>query len=317
MDGFAMSDKYLVIGASSFSGKAFCEYAREKEVEVVEISRPTYDLNLNNLDIANAISDAQPDYVVNFAALNMVAESWEHYADYYQTNVIALARLAGSWGGELPFKKWIQISTPEVYGAQNAMLTEHSPYAPSTPYAVSRAAFDMHLHAMFKAQGFPAILMRSVNVYGEGQQPYRIIPKTVLKILRGERLSLHGGGTSVRSFIHIRDIANSILCAAQRGVPGEVYHTSSIQLVKIRELVEMICSLLGASFEELVEVCEERPGKDHAYILDSRKARAELKWADKIPLGEGLPKAVAWFKEHAASYADHSLEYQHKPQESR
>ena len=307
-----MSEKFLVIGASSFSGKAFCEYARSKEVEVVEISRPTYDLNLNCLDIANAISDTQPDCVVNFAALNMVAESWTHYADYYQTNLIALSRLVGSWSGALPFGKWIQVSTPEVYGAQNRFLTPDAPYAPSTPYAVSRAAFDMHLKAMFNARGFPALFMRSVNVYGEGQQPYRIIPKTVLKILRGERLQLHGGGTSVRSFIHIRDVADSIYCAALRGQLGATYHTASVQLVSIRELVEMICSILGASFSELVEVCEERPGKDHAYLLDSHLARSELKWSDKITLGEGLPKAVAWFREHAADYADHPLEYQHK-----
>ena len=308
-----MSEKFLVIGASSFSGKAFCEYARSKEAEVVEISRPTYDLNLNCLDIANAISDARPDYVVNFAALNMVAESWEHYQDYYRTNVVSLSRLVGMWDTQLlPFRKWIQVSTPEVYGTQHAVISESSPYAPSTPYAVSRAAFDMHLRALFVAKGFPALFMRSVNVYGEGQQPYRIIPKTVLKILRGERLQLHGGGASVRSFMHIGDAASGVYLAAQRGYLGEVYHTASVQLVQIRELVGMICSQLGVSFDAAVEVCEERPGKDHAYILDSRKARAELMWADKSPLGGGLVHTVEWFKAHAHEYDGHSLEYEHK-----
>ena len=81
-----------------------------------------------------------------------------------------------------------------------------SSFNPTTPYAVSRAACDLHLKSFFKAYEFPVVFTRSANVYGPGQQLYRIIPRTILSALSGKLNELHGGGNSIRSFIHIDDV---------------------------------------------------------------------------------------------------------------
>lgn len=305
--------RIAVLGAGSFSGAAFVAHAEACGYDVLQLLRPRHDVNVGIQEIMRDVSDWRPTHFVNFAALNMVGESWEYASDYYLTNVIGISRLADRlqrWG---KLRKFVQVSTPEVYGATGTFLAEDAPFNPSTPYAVSRAAADMHLRALHRLNGFPVCFTRTVNVYGPGQQAYRIIPKTVLKIARGERLKLHGGGVSTRAFIHIRDVAEAILRVARGGEPGHSYHISHPIQISIRDLVAKICHGMGAAFEEAVEDDAERPGKDMAYQLCDQKIRAELDFTSRIPLGLGLSETVAWFRARAGEYAGRSLEYEHRP----
>lgn len=301
-----MSDRIAVIGSSSFTGRAFVALMRHLGHEVIEISRPDYDLRFPE-NIAGRIATVSASHVVNFAALNMVAESWQHFADYYEVNVIGVAVLCDKlrslkWDG-----RFIQISTPEVYGSQGGLIKEGAPFRPSTPYAVSRAAIDMHLKALHAAFGFRVLFTRSVNVYGPGQQPYRLIPKTVLSILRGDKLKLHGGGVSRRSWLHVADAAEAIRGVVLYGTEGEDYHISGSPLTSILEVVARICRLMDVPFDEAVEVGTERPGKDMDYDLDDSKLRRM--WAtDRKEFGIGLAETVEWFKRNQVTG---SLEYAH------
>jgi dTDP-glucose 4,6-dehydratase len=85
----------------------------------------------------------------------------------------------------------------------------------------------MSLTTFYNNYKFPVIFTRAANVFGPGQQLYRIIPRTVLFFLTGKKLQLHGGGHSVRSFIHMRDVAEGTWLAAQKSPPGEIYHFST------------------------------------------------------------------------------------------
>ena len=91
-------------------------------------------------------------------------------------------------------QKYVHVSTPEVYGSTDGgWIKEHNHFAPSTPYAVSRAACDLHLQSFYEAYGFPVVFTRAANVYGPGQQLYRIIPRTLLSTRTGKPMKLHGG----------------------------------------------------------------------------------------------------------------------------
>lgn len=304
--------RWMVLGASSFSGAAFVDRLIGRGESVVGLSRPAFDVNRGTEAIVAKALEVRPDYFVNFAALNMVGESWTHFEDYYRTNVLGLARLADGLRRMRFLKKYVHISTPEVYGQVGRFLQEDDACNPSTPYAVSRAAADMHLLALHRAYGFPVCFTRSVNVYGPGQQPYRIIPKTVLSIVRGQKLKLQGGGVSTRSFIHIGDVSESVYRVAVDGRAGECYHTATERQTSIRRLVEMICERMGARFADVVEIDAERLGKDMAYQLDSGKIRRELGWADTIGLDDGLDETVEWFRSNAARFEGRSLEYAHR-----
>ena len=129
----------------------------------------------------------------------------------------------------------------------------------------------------------------------------------------GQRLQLHGGGQSVRCFIHIEDVAEATYQIALRGEPGQCYHISTQQKISIRELVERIANMVGIALSELVEISDERLGKDQAYLLDSAKLREELGWSDVVDLDTGIAKTCDWVDANLGTLLDQPQTYIHKP----
>lgn len=323
----------FVIGSNSFSGATFVDYALKQGGRVIGTSRSAepvdallpykwhdhskfqfhqLDLNLHLAEIMALIQAEQPAYVVNFAAQSMVAESWRNPADWFMTNAVSTVKLHDELRKCEFLQRYVHVSTPEVYGSCSGFVKENFPFNPSTPYAVSRAAADMSLRSFHAAYQFPVVTTRAANVYGPGQQLYRIIPRTILFILLGRKLQLHGGGVSTRSFIHMQDVSDATWKIMLNGSNGGTYHISTDNVISIHDLVWRICEKLGAPFEEHVEVVGERLGKDAAYHLDSTKLRAELGWQDKISLEEGLDECIAWVRENFEVLKNQPYDYIHK-----
>jgi dTDP-glucose 4,6-dehydratase len=271
------------------------------------------DLNSQLNDLLELIDRVRPELVVNFAAQGMVAESWLNPTHWYRTNVLTQVALHDALRQKPFLQKYVHVTTPEVYGSTNGgWIKEHNHYAPSTPYAVSRAACDLHLHSFHEAYGFPVVFTRAANVYGPGQQLYRIIPRTLLSAITGKPMDLHGGGHSVRAFIHIKDVVRATLQLANEGEPGSTWHLSTQRSCSIRGLVEQICILANASFEELMQSTEERLGKDQSYLLDSSAMRQVHSWSDQITLREGLEETLDWVNANLDTLKTMPWSYQHK-----
>ena len=126
-------------------------------------------------------------------------------------------------------------------------------------------------------------------------------------------MQLHGGGHSVRSFIHIKDVADATYRIAIDGVAGDSYHISTPDTVSIRELVEKVCSLIDTPFAELAAVSEDRLGKDQAYLLDSGKIRKDLGWSHTVSLDDGLKETLAWVDANLDVLKTLPADYIHKP----
>ncbi|MGA1823346.1 MAG: GDP-mannose 4,6-dehydratase [bacterium] len=329
-----MMKKIVVIGSNSFSGSNFVDLILREDTQVIGISRSpepnpvflTYRKNHNRafsfhqLDLNNdlprimeVICEFQPAYIVNFAAQGMVAESWHYPEHWFQTNVVANVKLHDQLRRCEFLEKYVHISTPEVYGCSEGLVKENISYNPSTPYAVSRAAADMSLMSFYRTYNFPVVFTRAANVYGPTQQLYRIIPRTILYFLVKKKLKLHGGGHSVRSFIHIRDVARGTWKVAQTSPSGEIFHFSTRENISIRSLVQMIADQLGVSFEDNVELTEDRLGKDAAYLLDSTKATEMLGWEAQISLEQGIEETIEWVKNDLDELKTQPFHYIHKP----
>jgi len=329
-----MPEKIVIIGSNSFSGSHFIDHTLNKGFNVIGMSRSKeshsvflpykrnknhnfrfyqYDLNHDLELIMSTIRDFQPDYIVNFAAQGMVAESWQYPEHWFQTNVVANVKLHDQLRKCNFLKKYVHVSTPEVYGNCTGLIKENTSYNPSTPYAVSRAATDMSLMSFYKAYNFPVVFTRAANVFGPGQQLYRIIPRTILFFLIGKKLQLHGGGHSTRSFIHIRDVVDGTLKVLFKASPGGIFHFSTKQNITIRSLVEMIADKLNVEFDKNVEITGERLGKDSAYLLDSSKAKKILEWKDKITLEQGINETIEWIKNNIDIIKKLPFNYIHKP----
>src|SRR5205823_5540421 len=141
-------------------------------------------------------------------------------------NVVALSRLTHRLVGKDWLRKYVHISSPEVYGTTEGTVTEDAPLDPSTPYAASKAAADLHLLTLVKNFDFPLAWVRATNVYGAGQQVFKIIPRSFIRLRQGETIELHGGGRAVKSYIHIRDVSRGELAIALSDGAGGGFHLS-------------------------------------------------------------------------------------------
>lgn len=328
-------EKFLVLGSNSFSGATFADHLAAQGYDVLATSRSMepheaflayrwhkrrgtvrfqrIDLN-HDLDALGALlKKERVTHIVNFAAQSMVAESWLHPDHWMMTNVVSAVRLYELLRRHDGLQRYVHVTTPEVYGSTQGWVREDAPFNPSTPYAVSRAASDMSLKTYFANYHFPVLFTRAANVYGPGQQLYRIVPRTVVAAMGAQKLRLDGGGKSVRVFIHMTDVADATLKIALRGKLGETYHISGGELISIRSLVEMILRQLGKPFDQCVEIGPERPGKDTAYMLDSTKLKTELGWRDTIPLERGIDEVVRWAERFQGELAKLPTKYVHKP----
>lgn len=331
-----MSD-VLVIGSNSFSGASFVRYLLDQRLDVVGVSRSQepadvflpyrwlskeaqdrfqfiqLDLNLQLDDLEGLLRSRKIPIVVNFAAQSMVGESWDKPEHWMQTNVVTVARLAERLRHLDFLEKYVHVTTPEVYGSTDGWITENTPFNPSTPYAVSRAAGDLLFKIYRETFGLPVVATRAANVYGPGQPLYRIIPRTIFFLLTGQTLELHGGGASTRSFVYIDDVNAATWGIAQHSPVGETYHISTDRIIAIKDLVALLCEMLAKPFNSQIKVVGERLGKDSAYWLKSTKLRVELGWKDLTCLEKGLEETLAWAKDNLRELSSQQTTYVHKP----
>jgi dTDP-glucose 4,6-dehydratase len=318
-------NKVAVIGSNSFSGAHFVDRLLEAGYEVVGISRSDeypdcmlpyrrfkqpkfkfHKLDVNNdLDaIVNLTRGLGPCYVVNFAAQGEIRSSFEDPESHYRTNALGMVRLTEQLKTIKSIERYVHVSTPEVYGVTSRGMRECDTFKPSSPYAASKATADLHNMVLHKTAKFPVVTIRATNVFGPHQQLYRIIPRTAIKIMLGEKLVLDGGGAARKSYIDIRDVCDGMQAAMERGTSGEA--------ISIRHVVETVCKMLGAPFEDTVTVGAERPGQDALYEIDSSKARAELGWRPRRQFEDSVRETIEWIERDWNVIRTLPFEYQHR-----
>lgn len=325
---------YLVLGSNSFAGSSFVNYLLNQGHNVTGISRSSkphdtllaygkhtrlsnytfrqLDVNQDFDAVISCIQKQKPKVIVDFAGQGMVAESWDKPEQWYQTNIVAKVKLHNALRQCDFLDCYVRVSTPEVYGHTEVPATENMPFAPSTPYAVSHAAIDMSLLAFHRQYEFPVVFTRFANFYGPHQQLYRIVPRTIIYALTGQRLQLHGGGTSKRAFIHGEDVSSGLYAAIHKGRAGETYHFSTGEVISIATLVREICQLMQVNYDEFIHVVADRPAKDAQYIMNTDKAENELGWKPNISLQAGLDQTIEWIKQDLDVIKASPLQYIHK-----
>lgn len=254
----------------------------------------------------------RPDVVVNFAAQGEGAASWRHSWRFFDTNATALVRLYEELSS--PYRNWlrrfIQIGTSELYGSVTVPAKEDAPIVPSSPYAASKAAFDLHLLAMHRAgRGAAMNIIRPSNCYCPGQLLHRIIPRAIAAGLTGRKVPLHGGGAARKSYLHARDLARAIHLVVGHGEVGEVYNVGPNEPTSICEVAERCAAAAGVVFDDLFDAAPERVGQDSCYWLDSSKVAA-LGWRQDIDWDEGLAGMVEWARGHLDQLRGWPTDYQ-------
>jgi dTDP-glucose 4,6-dehydratase len=329
----------LVTGGAGFIGSHFVlSLLGGGEVTVITLDKLTYAGHLENLagaegadhalvigDIADRplvehlLAEHRPAAIVNFAAETHVDRSIDAPDAFIQTNVVgvlALLQAARAYVASLPVDqarrfRFVQVSTDEVFGSAGptGAFTEESRFAPSSPYAASKAGAEHLVRAHHETYGLPTIITRSSNTYGPRQLPEKLIPLVLRRALAGEPLPVYGDGRHARDWLHVDDHVSAIRLALDRGVPGRSYNVAASDERTNIEIVTLLCDLLDeiapdqrpdaiASYRELITFVPDRPGHDRRYAMDTARIREELGWAPTVPLEAGLRRTVAWTLQH-------------------
>ena len=299
--------KILCLGAGGCFGQNFAQYAINEGHRVIGIGRspkkpkcfslgidfPYYPYHIAfELDyILERIRYFKPDVIVNYAAQGEGAASWgKDNWRFYNTNCTALVKLVSNLDCH-----FIQIGSSEVYGSVEGPVGEQALTNPSSPYAVSKLAFDQHLILLHRVKGMPVNVIRPSNCYCPGQQLHRVIPKVLISGLTGRKIPLHGGGVSRKSYLHATDLSSAVMKVIRGGVMGEVYNVGPDNPTAVKDVVRLCLGVTGGSWEELVELAPERTGQDSCYWLNSDKIKS-LGWKQEIGWGEGLVDMLRWVK---------------------
>lgn len=321
---------YLITGGAGFIGSNFIHYLFEEydeEIVIVNIDKLTYAGNIHNLeqikerhnyffikaDINDRITlDAvferyKPDVVINFAAETHVDRSIFAPRVFACTNILGTQALLDICL-KYQVKKFVQISTDEVYGSleKDGVFTEDSPLKPSSPYAASKASADLMVQAYYKTYGLPVNITRCTNNYGPFQVPEKLIPLTIEHVLNNIPVPVYGDGTNVREWIFVQDHCRAIDRVVNRGVTGEIYNIGSgcqienIQLVKM--IIDKVRELLPPGDKRknyinynLIEFVEDRKGHDFRYAVSSEKIKQAAGWQVETSFEEGLKLMIEWY----------------------
>jgi dTDP-glucose 4,6-dehydratase len=310
--------KVLVTGGAGFIGSNFIRYMLQKhpDYEIINLDALTYCGNLENLSgiednpnytfIKGDICDeelvpqiiADVDYVVNFAAESHVDRSIEDPEIFIKSNILGTQVLLDA-AKDLKVKKFLQVSTDEVYGSlgETGYFREDTPLAANSPYSASKAGADLMVRAYHKTFKLPVNITRCSNNYGPYQFPEKLIPLMISNALADEPLPVYGDGLNVRDWLHVYDHCSAIDLVLHNGKNGEVYNIGGNNEKTNIEIVKLILKNLGKD-ESLIKHVKDRPGHDRRYAIDSSKIQRELGWKPKYTFETGITETIAWYLEN-------------------
>lgn len=326
----------LITGGAGFIGSAVTrELSNNTDHSVVVVDKLTYAGNLASLqsisncarftfiqaDICNSsamlsiFAKHKPDIVLHLAAESHVDRSIDAPATFIETNIIGtytLLEISRQYWAQLrttqPEKakgfRFHHISTDEVYGdleGTQDLFTEKTAYAPSSPYAASKASSDHLVRAWYRTFGLPTLVTNCSNNYGPYHFPEKLIPLMILNALSGKPLPVYGDGKQIRDWLYVEDHARALINVALNGKIGDTYNIGGHNEKQNIEVVQTICDILQElrptknGYHGLIHFVNDRPGHDVRYAIDASKIKAELGWVPQETFETGLRKTVEWY----------------------
>lgn len=310
--------KILVTGGAGFIGSNFIHYQLENyDDQIINVDKLSYAGNLDNLkDIKENdnyefhqldICDKEKidqlmhqgiDYIINFAAESHVDRSIDDPSIFIKTNIEGtqnLLDLALKFG----VKKFVQISTDEVYGSlgEEGEFSENDVLNPSSPYSASKAAADLLVKSYAKTYDLPINISRCSNNFGPYQYPEKLIPLFIIKALQDKKLPLYGDGSNIRDWIYVKDHCRAVDLIMRRAKAGEIYNIGANNEKSNLEITKKILSLLSKS-ELMIKHVEDRKGHDYRYAIDSSKIEKDLGWKAEYDFDRAIKKTLNWYLDH-------------------
>lgn len=315
----------LVTGGAGFIASNFLNYMVKKYpgIVFVNIDKLTYCSSLKNIEvskdnnyffvkgsvgsmdlISHVLKEYQIDTVLHFAAQSHVCNSFDSSIDYTKDNVLAthiLLEACKQYGG---IKRFIHVSTDEVYGEiETGTCNEHSLLLPTNPYAATKAAAELIVRAYQISHNLPIITTRGNNVWGPRQYPEKIFPKFIMQLLHGQQCTIHGEGKTKRNFLHVDDVVTAFETILFKGEIGKIYNIGTeneYTVLQVADLLrERICP--NSTLDEVVKFVPDRPFNDLRYSVDSSLLR-QLGWSEQSPFHSKIDEVIKWYENNGMEH---------------
>ncbi|MFC3799817.1 dTDP-glucose 4,6-dehydratase [Cohnella sp. GCM10012308] len=308
--------KLLVTGGAGFIGSNFVHYMlnRYPNYQIINVDLLTYAGNMDNLsgvegdarhsffkaDIADPIAmgqifEQEIDAIINFAAESHVDRSIEQPEIFIHSNIQGTQNLL-NLSLKHKVKKYIQVSTDEVYGTlgDEGLFTESSPIAPNSPYSATKAGADLLVRAYHETYSLSVNITRCSNNYGPFQFPEKLIPLMIQNALSDNFLPVYGDGLNIRDWLYVEDHCSAIDLVLHKGVNGEIYNVGGNNERTNIAVVKKILSELNKP-ETLINYVTDRLGHDRRYAINADKIRRELGWKPMYDYESGISTTVKWY----------------------
>lgn len=329
--------RYLITGCAGFIGSNFVHYMLKKydDILLVNLDKLTYAGNLENLKsvendkrhifVQGDICDEKLvrelflkynfDFVINFAAESHVDRSIKNPEVFVESNVLGtvnlLQRAKDAWYDDKAKtwkegKKYLQVSTDEVYGAlgPEGYFTETTPLSPHSPYSSSKASADLFVKAFHDTYGMPINITRCSNNYGPYQFPEKLIPLMINNVKNHKQLPVYGDGMQIRDWLYVEDHCKAIDMVCSNGKVGEVYnvggHNERPNIFIVKTIINQLHDRLNDEeiSEALIKHVEDRLGHDRRYGIDPEKIKNDLGWYPETPFEKGIVLTIDWYLEN-------------------
>lgn len=315
--------KVLVTGACGFAGSHITEeILSNPDNEVVALDSLTYAGRLDRLahldrsrihficydfrfpfsaEILKQVG--QVDYIIHNGAESHVARSFVNPRIFVESNVIGTLHVLEA-ARKLKPKKFLYISTDEVFGpARETPFKEEDLLQPTNPYAATKASGEFLAYSYFHSFDLPVIISRTMNMFGERQNPEKCVPLMIKKILGGERVPVHGINltsgkgpiSGSRHWLHARNQANALSFLLENGVVGQKYNVGGEERTNL-EIYQIIARTLGV-LSQYEWAPPLGPIHDFSYSLDDSKITS-MGWKPPKDFETSLRETVLWTRDN-------------------
>ena len=264
-------------------------------IQKYQIDQKRYEdlhVNLENVnDLNKVIKISDPDLIFHLAAESHVDRSIDNPLNFINSNIVGTYNLIESVRKYLKLNKTnnfrlIHISTDEVFGSlgKSGKFNEKTRYDPKSPYSASKASSDHLVRAWRHTYKLPFIVTNCSNNFGPWQFPEKLIPLTILKILKGEKIPIYGNGMQIRDWLFVEDHVNALILIASKGIKNGDYciggNSEFTNLKIVKKIIDITNNKAQTDyhFHDLISFVEDRPGHDLRYAIDFKKINKELNW---------------------------------------
>lgn len=305
----------LVTGGCGFIGSNFINIYKNlySNINIINIDKIDYCSNKNDIThdkliigninnkelILHILNEYNIDTVINFAAQTHVDNSFGNSLQFTNDNINGTHNLLECCKEYNKIKKFIHISTDEIYGEvdlNDSPCTEKSLLNPTNPYAATKAATEFIVKSYYYSFKLPIIITRSNNVYGPRQYPEKVIPKFITLLKNNNKCTIHGTGQTRRNFIHVNDVVNALDHIIKYGLINSIYNIGTNNEYSVLEIAEKIIKILkpNQNYENYIEFIPDRNFNDYRYYIDSTEL-IKLGWTEKINFNDGLNETINWY----------------------